>query len=207
MKTGICIAMPEEASLLLELFKITDNPEKPYGNSMFYDTDKITVAVSGVGSLAAAMATQLLIAKYGCDNIISMGSCGCTGTKFNIGDIISVDKLYKGDVDLTVFNYDKYQLPKTPTFIEAEIDDNYQHATCRSTDRFIMSGSGIEPDTLTEMEGFAVAYTCYKYGIPCRVYKIISDLCDKNTDATEHDTNLQQVSDTLGKHIFEMLNK
>ena len=207
MKIGICIAMQEEADNLLSLFRLTEKRVKEYDNAFFYDSDNLTVAVGGVGTLASAMATQMLITKYSCDMIYNIGCAGCTGTKFSVGDILSINKLYKNDVDLTLVGCEPNQLSHTPTYLEAYADESFPLATCCSGDKFITSGSGIPADTVTEMEGFSVAYVCYKYGLPCRIYKIISDTCDKNVDASEYEANMQGVSDKLGQYIYEIISK
>ena len=207
MKIGICIAMQEEADNLLSLVRLTEKRVKEYDNAFFYDSDNLTVAVGGVGTLASAMATQMLITKYSCDMIYNIGCAGCTGTKFSVGDILSINKLYKNDVDLTLVGCEPNQLSHTPTYLEAYADESCPLATCCSGDKFITSGSGIPADTVTEMEGFSVAYVCYKYGLPCRIYKIISDTCDKNVDASEYEANMQGVSDKLGQYIYEIISK
>ncbi len=208
MKTGICIAMPEEAEMLLKLFRIDrEEPDNLYGNAYFYDAGNTVIAIGGVGVLAAAMATQTLITVYGCDSIINAGCCGCTGNKYHIGDIYSVNKIYKGDVDMTLIGYDKFQISGHPAYLEPEVDPDYPTAVCRSSDRFIVSGSGISPQTLTEMEGFSVAYVCYEYNIPCRIYKVISDMCDRNVDSSEYQENVVDTCNELGKHLYNILSR
>ncbi len=207
MKIGICIAMQEEADNLLSLFGLSDRRKEVYKDAFFYDSEKLCVGVGGVGTLASAIATQTLITQFGCELIYNIGCAGCTGTKYSVGDILSIDRLYKNDVDLTLVGCEPNQLSNTPIYLEAQADNSFPLATCCSGDKFITSGSGIPADTVTEMEGFSVAYVCYKYNKPCKIYKIISDTCDKNVDASEYEANMQGVSDKLGEYVYKLISE
>lgn len=76
------------------------------------------------------------------------------------GDIVSIERVCKGDVDLTIFGNAPCQLPGTPVYLTPETDARYPAAICRTSDRFIDRNSGVETGLIVEMEGFAVAYVC-----------------------------------------------
>ena len=92
MNIGVVIAMQEEAAPLLQLFGLKQSVS-PYDGAQFYHDGNLTVAVGGVGTLAAAMATQTLIDKYQCGYIYNTGTAGCTGGAFRTGDIVSIERV------------------------------------------------------------------------------------------------------------------
>lgn len=207
MKTGLCIALYEEAENLINLLGSASSVERHYDGSTFYDYGDTVLAISGVGTIASAMATVLLISVYKCDRILNFGCSGCTGNIHNVGDIVTVEKVYKNDVDLTLLGYEINQMSNTEKYLYLETDPNYPKITCCSGDKYITRGSNIPPDTATDMEAFSVAYVCSKYNIPCKSYKIISDTCDKNYDAEEYMKNSKGVSNILCEHIFRTIKK
>lgn len=204
LNVGIVIAMPEEAAPLLSLLDL-DRPETHYAGAQFYHRDRLTLAVGGVGTLAAATTTQALIDKYRCNYIYNIGTAGCTGHAFRTGTVVSIQKVFKGDVDLTIFGNEPFQYPGMPVFLEPETDDRFPLATCRTTDRFIDKNSGVEAGYIVEMEGFPVAYVCARNNIPCRLYKVVSDMADENEDSSQFDGNLNSVSKLLAKHVYKTI--
>ncbi len=204
LNIGVVIAMQEEAEPLLRLFGL-QHGDSPYDGAKFYHDGNLTVAVGGVGTLAAAMATQTLIDKYKCGYIYNIGTAGCTGHAFRTGDIVSVERVCKGDVDLTIFGNEPCQLPGMPVYLTPQTDERYPAATCRTSDRFINKDSGVEPGLIVEMEGFAVAYVCSRYHVPCRLYKVVSDMTEDNTDSTQFEGNLDRVSLALAQHVHKTI--
>ncbi len=203
-KIGIVFAMQEEAAPLLNKFGMTEYTEN-YAGARFYQKDHVVIGVGDVGSLAAALCTAILIRDFGCTTIFNTGSCGSTGPALPVGTIVSVTRVFKGDVDLTVAGYQPYELPRTPIYLELPHDPDFPAATARSTDRFIGANDKVEPNMAVEMEAFAVAYTCRRLGAACRIYKVISDMTDKNVDSSQFDGNLAEVSAALAEHVYQII--
>ena len=201
-KTGIVVAMPEEAEFFIKKAKLKSIAQTPF---LVYNHNNIFLIISGVGSVPAALATQSLITEHGCDYIISMGSCGATGNKFKIGDIVSVSRSFKRDVDLRVFGYEQYQLPGEPQYIPLVFDDNHIGSDCYSSDVFVVSGVETPKDIIVEMECFSVAFTCHKHGVKCTAYKIVSDLTDHNTDGSQFEENLKAVAQKLNEYVLSVI--
>lgn len=204
-KTGLIVAMEEEALPFIKGLGLSETKEDipPF---TVYGNDNILLIISGVGELNAALASQYAILKYGCSSLYSTGCCGATGSLFKVGDIVSVERVFKRDVDLTCFGYEKYQLPGVDTFLLLETDPLYKRADCYSSDEFVTANTKDMPsDAVVEMEAYSVAYTAKKYNVSCRVYKVVSDICDNNTDHCEFEKNLGAVSSLLAEHIINLL--
>jgi nucleoside phosphorylase len=205
-KIGISLAMSQEAERLLTLFGLNEYDEV-FSKGFFYDSPAVTVAVCGAGTIAPVMAVMTLRYKYCCDEIYNVGSCGSTGPKNMVGDIVSVGSVYKGDVDLTLVGFKKNQMPNAPAAISLPVDNAYPAATCRSSDKFIGAGSDVEKDIIVEMEAYSIAYVCYRMGIPCHIYKVVSDMTDKNDDGSQFEGNVGKVSERLAEHIYRIISQ
>ena len=205
-RIGIVFAMQEEAAPLLEKFHLTECTH-PYAGASFYENERVVIGIGDVGSLAATLCTLTLIREYGCTTIFNTGSCGSTGAKLPVGTVVSITRTFKGDVDLTVAGYQPYELPRTPIYLDLPHDPDFPAATARSTDRFIGANDKVEPNLAVEMEAFAVAYTCRRFGVDCHIYKVVSDMTDKNVDSSQFDGNLADVSDALAEHVYQIIMK
>ncbi len=203
-RIGIVFAMQEEAAPLLDKFGMAEYTEN-YAGARFYQKDHVVIGVGDVGSLAAALCTATLIRDFGCTTIFNTGSCGSTGPALPVGTVVSITRVFKGDVDLTVAGYQPYELPRTPIYLELPHDPDFPAATARSTDRFIGANDKVEPNMAVEMEAFAVAYTCRRLGVKCHIYKVISDMTEKNNDSSQFDGNLAEVSAALSEHIYQII--
>ena len=206
-ETGLIVAMKEEAKPFIEGLCLNHIKED---NSPFevYENNVIVLIVSGVGELNAALASQYAILKFGCKALFSTGCCGATGSRFKVGEVVSVERVYKRDFDLTCFGYEKYQLPGCEPALVLDTDKCYTLADCYSSDEFVTSlTKNVPSDVVVEMEAFSVAFAAQKYGASCHVYKVVSDLTDKNTDTCQFEENLDAVSVRLAEHIIALLKK
>ena len=205
-RIGIVFAMTEEAAPLLELFHLTDYSE-PYLGARFYENDEVVIGIGDIGSLAATLCATTLIREFGCTTIYNTGSCGFTGSSLPVGTIVSVTKTVKGDVDLTVAGYQMNELPRTPIYLTLPHDPAFPAITARSTDKFIGASDKLEAGLAVEMEAFAVAYVCWRMNVPCHIYKVISDITEKNEDSSQFNCNLAEVSKKLAQHIYNIIKR
>ncbi len=116
MKIGIIGAMePEVAHLIASL----ENPQhsKVAGIEFVSGTlvgKEVIVTRSGIGKVAASIATSLLIEKFAPDAVINTGSAGGFVDALQIGDIVISDEVRYHDVDVTAFGYEMGQMAQQP---------------------------------------------------------------------------------------------
>lgn len=208
MNIGITVAMEEELEALksfcisnsISLEKVNNN----YNLSIYkfnYKKTQAFVIVSNIGKVAAACATVLLINSYKCGMIINIGTCGGLNGA-GIGDIILSNKAGYSDVDVTVFGYKFGQLPMQPElFISSSnlynfdklfsevsaLNNNINTGTVITNDSFITNKELVNKIKniynnikAVEMEGAAIAQTCYLLGADFLLIKKISDFADDN---------------------------
>ncbi|MBT1452498.1 5'-methylthioadenosine/adenosylhomocysteine nucleosidase [Glaciecola sp. XM2] len=204
MKIAIIGAMEEEITLLKSHISNCQNSSishlEVFHGSIF--EHEIYLVQSGIGKVASALATSLLIHQFSPDLVINTGSAGGFDPDLNIGDIVIADALMYHDVDVRHFGYEYGQVPAMPkqyvadshasaiAFSAANSLDNLQVKTgliC-SGDSFIGSDEAaakireIFPQMkAVEMEGASIAQTCHMMDTPCVVIRSLSDIAGKTS--------------------------
>ena len=110
---GIIGALEVETEKILE--KLENREVKQVRNMKFYtgeyENNLVTVGVSGVGKVSAALCTQYMIDNYEIDCIIQIGVAGKINESVNIGSIIGVLESMYYDVDVTTLGFPYGYLP------------------------------------------------------------------------------------------------
>jgi adenosylhomocysteine nucleosidase len=203
-KIGLIGAMDEELALLLK--QVEDQQKQIYADSEFitgtYFGHNVVVCKSGIGKVNAAINTQILIDRFGVENVIFTGVAGAAEPSLNIGDIVISSSCQQHDMDASALGYkvgvtpdqEVSDFPADLTLIKlAEEsclqlgeDCHYIVGRVLSGDQFI-SDKGIVSklhDNLggvcVEMEGAAVAQVCHRNKIPYVVIRSMSDKADNS---------------------------
>ena len=167
----------------------------------------VVIVKSGIGKVNAALCAQALILKFGVTKIINTGIAGAFAKGLGVFDfVISTAALYH-DFDTTAFGYKKGQVPGMPQMFMAdqELADtalkafeatefSKQHKIIKglvaSGDQFISDSaakkqirSNFEP-ACVEMEGCAIAHTCYLNKVPFVIVRCMSDMADESVEQT-----------------------
>jgi adenosylhomocysteine nucleosidase len=116
MKAGIIGAMEPEVAILKA--KLVNSTTSVFGGYNFYqgelDGSDVVIVQSGIGKVAAALATAMLIDKFQVDYVVNTGSAGGFDPELKVGDIVVSSEVRYHDVNLTVFGYEIGQLPANP---------------------------------------------------------------------------------------------
>ena len=165
---------------------------------------RAVVVKSGVGKVNAAICTQRLISEFDVTHIVNTGIAGAAASSLGVFDVVvSTDAMYH-DVDATRFGYKPAQIPQMDTYrfpadkelitaaekAFAKTDAAKKHRLLKgrvaSGDQFIASGKTkrrikklCDPACI-EMEGAAIAHTCYLSDVPFVIIRAMSDAADDN---------------------------
>lgn len=202
-KIGIIGAMAQEVEILRKLMvepKLTEIAGcKIYEGKI--NNRNVALLQSGIGKVAAAIGTTLLLELTKPDMIINTGSAGGLNSALNVGDVVISTEVRHHDVDVTAFGYEKGQLPANPAaFIpnaqlvevaEKEAQKAGFNAVAGlicSGDLFVNGAEAIQqirsdfPNVAAvEMEAAAIAQVCHAFDIPFVVVRAISDVADKES--------------------------
>lgn len=228
--TGIIGAMESEVNAIyaqMENKEIVEyNGIKFYKGSL-YGKD-VVVIQCGIGKVNAALCTQLLILKFGVDKVVNTGIAGATGTDLNIYDfVVSTETVYH-DFDTQFFGYKLGQVPGLPETFKADeklvesvvsafnnsnlsSEHKIRTGLIASGDQFIAGGekksfivSNFHP-LCVEMEGCAVAHTCYKNNVPFVVVRCMSDCADDTVQVRYDEAEASALSITMLLSIIKSL--
>ena len=194
MKIGIITPMAEEKITLIAALE--DVITKQHGGTEItsgrYKGHEVILTESGIGKVAAASATALMIDNFEPDLVVNTGSAGALDPDLKIGDEVIGTQVAYSDVDVTVFGYAYGQVPNKPLYYEADptvVKDFEQLAPVK--EGLIVSGDQFVQDTakkrilthfpealVAEMEAAAVAQVAYQFGTPFIVLRGVSDLAN-----------------------------
>ncbi|MDR2822201.1 MAG: 5'-methylthioadenosine/S-adenosylhomocysteine nucleosidase [Acholeplasmatales bacterium] len=138
--------------------------------------------VTGVGKVLSAISTTKFILKTKPSELINIGFAG--GTKeYLVNDKVLIEKSTYHDYDLSMFGYEKGQVPGYPTFFvpdesllklcEKKIT-HFKKGTLYTGDYFMNEIKNIP--MIFDMEGNSISQTAYYFNIPCILIKVISDI-------------------------------
>ncbi|OUS28803.1 5'-methylthioadenosine/S-adenosylhomocysteine nucleosidase [Thalassotalea sp. 42_200_T64] len=228
MKAGIIGAMEPEVAILkakLENFAEHQHAGYTFFTGQIEGTDVVLVQ-SGIGKVAAALATALMIEKYGPDYIVNTGSAGGFEQSLKVGDIVISSEVRHHDVDVTAFGYEIGQLPGMPAAflphptlvtaaqsgIDKLVDIQTLTGLITTGDTFMTKDDDIAKAranfptmAAVEMEGAAIAQTCYQFNLPFVVIRSMSDIAGKESP-TSFEAYLETASVNSSELVINMLN-
>ncbi|MDG4953231.1 5'-methylthioadenosine/S-adenosylhomocysteine nucleosidase [Actinobacillus equuli] len=227
LKIGIIGAMAQEVEILRNLMveaKVTEIAGCKIYDGKINNT-RVALLQSGIGKVAAAVGTTLLLELAKPDMIINTGSAGGLDAKLNVGDIVISTEVRHHDVDVTAFGYEKGQLPANPAaFVPNEQLMNVaiketEKAGFNAVSGLICSGdlfvNGAEkiaqirenfPSVAAvEMEAAAIAQVCHAFEVPFVIVRAISDVADKESHLS-FDEFLPLAAEKSSEIVLAMLN-
>ena len=217
-RIGIIGAMEEEISRLkenMENVKITSKASMDFYEGTIKGKRAVVVR-SGIGKVNAGMCAQILADVFEVDAIINTGIAGSLNNEINIGDIVVSTDVLQHDVDAGVFGYRKGQIPQMPVLSFAaderlraaavaacqEVNPEIQvfEGRIASGDQFIAGGerksfiiNNFHP-LCVEMEGCAIAHTCFANNIPFVIIRCMSDCADDSAVETYEESKASKAS-------------
>ena len=219
---GIIGAMDSEVATLFTRMsakeKITINNLIFY-KGMLFDKD-VVIVKCGIGKVNAALCAQLLILNFKVSKIINTGIAGATGNGLSIYDfVVSTEAVYH-DFDVQFFGYKPGQVPGMPEAFTADkaLADSAAAAFAKTSlasehklvrgliasgDQFISGGdkkkfivSTFHPQCV-EMEGCAIAHTCFANNVPFVIIRCMSDTADDSVKETYSEETASKLSSTF----------
>ena len=194
-----------------------------------YDKD-VVIVKCGIGKVNAALCTQLLILNFKVSKIINTGIAGATGTGLKIYDfVVSTEAVYH-DFDVQFFGYKPGQVPGMPeafvadpslveaaaaAFEQTDFSANLKLSKGRiaSGDQFISGNekksyiiSTFHPQCV-EMEGCAIAQTCYANNVPFVIIRCMSDTADDSVKETYSEETASRLSSTFLLEVIKEIGE
>ena len=161
----------------------------------------VVIVKCGMGKVNAGICAHTLINEFNCKKVINTGVAGSLNNKIDIGDIVVSTEAVQHDFDVSFLGFKKGEVPYTglkafpadkemraaavKAVKEVAPDIHAFEGRVCSGDQFISEKS--QKETITknfggmccEMEGAAIAQTCYLNNTPYVVIRAISDKPDE----------------------------
>ncbi len=191
MKIGMVMAMAKEAEPIVRgLVPEVDGGMNVY-HAVLGGKDVVVCLPPVVGEIAAAMAAQLLICKYGVDVVVNLGVVGAL-----VDSVASLDYVFVRDVvhyemdvsavdNVPVGMYEPLGLLALPTdsalLDKARAIYDFPLVRCASGNKFVADAQEKRQlatrfgADICEMEAAGVALACHLYHVPCLIVKRIAD--------------------------------
>lgn len=111
-RIGLIAALPEEMAAVLEA--MPDEARVPLGGRDFWvghlHGREVVAVLSGIGKVAAATTTALLLSHFGVGQIVFVGVAGGLGEGVRVGDVVLADALMQHDMDASPL-FPRFELP------------------------------------------------------------------------------------------------
>lgn len=201
-------AMQQEVSLLKEQLQ-NCHCEQIAGCHFFSGElagKKVVLLQSGIGKVAAALGTAILLDRFAPKFVINTGSAGGLDPKLNLGDVVISTQVAYHDVDVRAFGYAMGQMAGQPHYFVSDAAlvalaqkalaamPNSAAAYCGlicTGDAFVHSQeqqaairTHFSQPLAVEMEAAAIAQTCHQFNVPFVVVRAVSDVADKASPMT-----------------------
>lgn len=186
---------------------------------------EVVLAVSGIGKVFAAIATEAMIVSFGVDAILNTGVAGGLAEGLTVGDLVLAADVVQHDMNTTAFGdprgllsgLDLVRLPADKALL-AILQD-----AAATTGRRVMVGTVASGDLFVaeektkqhikehfgaaacEMEGAAIGLAAYQNKIPFAVLRTISDGGD-GMEYSQFVTVAANISTTVTMEFLKRLN-
>ena len=185
----------------------------------------VVVAQCDVGMVNAAAFTQMLIDRFDVAGIVNTGVAGSLDATIDIGDIVVATDAVNHIMDVGNLGYAPGQTPGLSALAfpadekraaamaaAAELGISACEGRVASGDRFVREEADKDRirDTFDasccEMEGAAIAQTCWLNHVPFAIVRAISDKAD-GTDYIDYPTFEAQAAKTCAELVVHMVGK
>lgn len=223
MTIGIIGAMEQEVAVLRGQLK-NSHTITVAGCEFYQGTlagKDVVITRSGIGKVAASMATTLLLERFSPRAVINTGSAGGFDPALHVGDVVISSEVRFHDVDVTAFGYEIGQMAQQPAAFVADAELISLAQACLAEQDEIHSAVGLictgdqfmhRDDQLQkamtqfpqmkacEMEAAAVAQVCHQFQVPFVVVRALSDIAGK-----EQAESFEAFLDVAARHSCAMV--
>jgi len=228
---GLISALDEELARFKEQLEF-DQTVRQAGLDFHFGTlggQRVVLLKCGVGKVNAAVATQVLIDRFGVDSVVFTGLAGGLVPTLKRGDVVVSNFVVQYDIDLTAFGRRHGELSEYSRLIEA--DPALVHCAAEAFEssfgdtapgRQVVVGTIATGDSFVsdpqrirwlqrefgavaaEMEGGAVGQVCQMSRVPFVIVRVISDGASTSA-AAEFIMFLDEASEVTFRLVGAML--
>ncbi len=175
--------------------------------------ENIDVIITGVGKVNAAMVLAEYLTNHAVEAIYNLGFSGAT-QPYEVGDLVLVNTTSYHDFDLSLFGYEKGQVPGYPhQFIsDQKLMGQVKHKLPQIKEGHLYTGDYFKTEhkgepCILDMEGAALYQVAHKKHIPIISIKVVSDVMGMENHFQSYRKFESQMGAELLKNVFIKLFK
>lgn len=212
----IIAAMEKEAATLIEKFsekkQLTIAGKTAYEGKIFGKS--VTLVISGIGKVSAAIAAQAAIDKYFPECVLNFGTAGGLGEKVSAKNFYVIGECCQYDFDLTAIDDVPvgYIQDYDTVFFRANTEDlNFlPEIKLATSDRFTNAEQDVATVkklgcAVTDMECCSIAQVCSSNGVNFYAVKAVSDVLGSGIQAEEFNRNMEAIRNAFPAVIQKVL--
>ena len=229
VKIGIIGAMQVETKHLLSIMRNVKETKR--ANLVFNEGEinnkQVVLVQSGIGKVNAAICATILINDFKITHLINSGVAGGLNEKLHLFDIVVSSDVVHHDVDAVAFGYDICRIPGLETtyfpadkklisiakkaFEKGSFSQHIHEGRVATGDVFVNSDERkkyikeICNPYCVEMEGAAIAQTCWLFSVPFVIIRCISDMAE-NTDEVYEEEKAAAISGFLVENMITLID-
>ena len=229
----VLCALKEERNALLKLMKdvkaIKNKKVRVLDtelNNTFFtgkiNDKEVVVSKTGIGEVYATIATVLAIQKFKPELIINLGCAGSLNENVRVNDVVVAERVAEWRFDALDWprgfdsKYTSFSCDQKVIKImkKLKLDAKVHYGDIVSANEFIYKKSQLNelkkhyPEALCgEMEGSAIANTCFALGVNCSIIRSISDETLVAKNYHQYYFNLEQVCSTAADIAAQIIRK
>ncbi|WP_034296202.1 5'-methylthioadenosine nucleosidase [Herbaspirillum sp. RV1423] len=162
----------------------------------------VDVIYTGVGKVNAASTATAAILQHQPQLVINFGTAGKINP--NVDGLLEIASVIQRDM-LAIPLAERGVTPLSDE--PSSYASGHGDARCGTGDSFVTAGDAwltAQGVDVVDMELFAIAHTCHRYGVPWRAFKFITDTADDN--AADHwNDNVHRGADLFWERLRTML--
>ncbi len=207
---GIVYATRREAAPFLSLMFAEPMTVRPFliFQSSGESCPPCIVVISGMGKVAATVATTYLVLVHRVSVLVNAGLCGrlALGSRWSVGDLLRISTAVEGDCN-------RFGHEEQAVACDTRWFGELKSVRLVTNDRPVFDAAWRARLTgigeLADMEGAAVARVARLFGIPCAMIKGISDVADeagRQDLAGNIDWVSRRIADALANELMKNTN-
>ncbi len=213
MKIVALAAFSLETAAIVRHFSLHRSKSSGFVN--MWTGPRFSLAMTGIGKVNAAAATQYIIDREKPDMLINAGLCGGFAKAVTIGDIVLPSHVVQHDNDQRVFGLALGHIPgikkvRIPLFQLPQQKRKYTTGVCLTGDRILQGEHEASAmytqfhPVVADMELGAIAQVCYLNKIKLLSIKSVTDIVE-HSDITQFEKRAQSGMKQICKVLDETL--
>ncbi len=170
-----------------------------------------SLLITGVGKVNAASQLSAYLSRHDVSHIVNLGFAGAT-EPYQTGDLVIIDDAKYHDFDLSMFGYDKGQVPGMPTSFTSDLQLKEKVSSALAKVKFghLLTGDVFMTEKrqgsyLVDMEGAALYHVAHLHHVPIIAIKVVSDIIGSTNHLEQYQKFEAEEGANILLHVYRLI--